>query len=282
MLRPARHVGQRRPRSQSSPPLRLADRGPDDPLAPRPPLVEPPAADAPGLDEEGSEVRESSAEACYELARRVARIWEMTPRAKQAGAMHRLLARLEPTGVGFTGMGEHPVEVMRLWRLGMKHARVLGKGSRRILWSMPIALDVPEAVDLLVDVVESEEDELAGLLEEGEVLERVARWHPMLGARLVGVVERGRTWTARRRAMRCAARVDRPAAVEALRRALRAPLVRLRACALEALRRMRPTGLVAEDVRWLLDDALKHPSRGVRGRTSATRGPSTRRRSSRP
>jgi hypothetical protein len=233
---------------------------PDDPLGQQPPpAVAPEAAEAPARDEDESEMGEGSAELCEELARRVARVWEMTPRARQAAATHGMLARLEASWIGFMGMTKHPVEVMRLWRLGVRHARVLGKGGRRILWSMPIVVDEPEAVDFLVEVVESDEDELVTLLEKTDVLDLVARRGPALCARLVRVIERGETCAARERAVRWLVRADRRAAAPPLRRALREPLVRLRSCALRALMEMSPAALTVDDVQWLLDDAVEHP-----------------------
>ncbi len=225
----------------------------DDPLAPPPPGAAPPA----GATAE-AEPTESTAEACAHLARKVARIWQMTPRRRQAAAVHRLLGNLECTVVGWMGMGKHPVEVMRLWRLGVRHARVLGKGDRRILWRMPIVVGAPEAVDFLVEVVESD-DPIARVLDEMDVVKAVARARPALGARLAGVVEHGKTWAARERAVRWLVRADRTGAVEVLRRAIRKPLVRLRACALAALMEACPTAIAAEDVAWLLEDALHHP-----------------------
>ncbi|MFT3772839.1 MAG: hypothetical protein QM820_46225 [Minicystis sp.] len=237
---------------------------PDDPLAPPPPAV-PPPAEVPARTEPDLDRRnEFSPEACEELARRVARAWNMKPRTRQAAATHRLLAPLEPTTVGFTGMERHPVEVMRLWRLGVRHARVLSKHSRRVLWSMPLILDEHEVLEFLVEVVESGEDELVALLEKAGVPNLVARRFPALSARLVRVIEHGGTWAARERAVRWLVRTDRRAAVEPLRRAIRTPLLRLRACALNSLREASPTALTADDVAWLLDDAVKHPlPRGI-------------------
>ncbi len=183
----------------------------------------------------------------------------MTPRRRQAAATHHLLARLEPTTVGFKGMGKHPVEVMRLWRLGVRHGKGLSKASRRVLWRMPIVLDSPETVEFLVEVVDSKGDALADRLEEMGLPKDVALYRPTLGARLARVVEHGKTWKARRRAVRWVARIDRRAAVDVLRRVIRAPLLPLRSCALDALREMRPMALAEEDVAWLLDDALEHP-----------------------
>lgn len=255
----------------------------DDPLEPAPPAVAPAGPEPPARAEPENEWTESSPEACEEMARRVARVWEMTPASRQAAATRELLARFELSQVVFNGMTAHPVETTHLWRLGVRHARGLSKQSRRVLRRVPVVLDEPEVVDLMVEIVESDDEEIVSLMEEYEVPGLVARrFSRALCGRLVGVIERGGTWAARERAVRWLVRADRRAAVEPLRRALRAPLLRLRSCALNALRQMRPAALVADDVAWLLDDAVKHPL--PRGRTPTRRAPgrSTRRRCSRP
>jgi hypothetical protein len=230
---------------------------PADPLEPAPPVAPAALVEAPAHAE--SEEHEADPEMCADLARRVGRVWAMTPRARQRAATYQLLARLEPTRVGFMRLADHPLAAVRLWRLGVRHARALSVLGKAVLRRMPIVVGEPQVVDFLVEVVESGDDELARTLAQTEVISIVGRRFPALGARLAHVLEHGETWAARELAARWVVRVDHRGAVEPLRRAIRRPLLRLRACALEALLHLSPPPITAEDVQWLLDDAVKHP-----------------------
>jgi hypothetical protein len=221
-------------------------------------LVEEAPKSGPGEDEEGVP-REVAPDVCEKLARQVEFIWRMTSRVRQAAATHLLLSRYAPALAGFSGMEKHPRASVRLWRLGVRHARKLGVEGRRILCRMPILVHEPEVVDLLVELVGSEDRELLEAIGETDAIELVGRRFPALGARLGEVFEHGGTWAARESAMRWMLRAGRSAAAESLRRALRRPLLRLRRMALEQLSAMEPSPLTVEDVDFLLRDALVHP-----------------------
>lgn len=226
---------------------RTADGLPEDPLTP----TEAPE-DAPAGEE-----HEPNPTLATELAAQIARVWE-TPRPRQAAAILRLFESLPWSRGAWTGMAEHRIEAVRFWRLVVRYGRRAGRRGRYLIGWMAVPLDVPEVVDLVVEAVERAEDDIVEMLERSGLVEGAARLHPELRGRLVHVIENGKA-EARARAARWLARADRAGAPAVLRRALRMPWVRLRTSALTLLRTWEPTALTAEDVAWLLDDAVAHP-----------------------
>lgn len=204
---------------------------------------------------------EAAAERCRELAEAVDRAWRLTSPPHQAEAARGLLRLAGRLGLALVRMQDHPLQVVRLWRLLVRHRVPSAQGSYHLfpLGFMPVSPRQSEVVDLLVETAESGSDHFVFMLERQAVREEVGRRHPELGARLAKVVDEGRTWASRVLAARWLSLADFPAAIPALRRALRQPHARLRHCALFILPQMKGPALLEDDLLWLLEDAVKHP-----------------------
>lgn len=200
---------------------------------------------------------------CAELALQVERVWEMTPASRQAAATATLLDRADRLGIDLIAFDAHPLAFVRLWRLVVRHLKRLpAKGRRRKLHGLGFAtqtLDHREVIDLLVEVAESGDPELAFLMEQGPADEATGRRYPELGQRLARVLAESKSWDAREIAARWLSIAELRDAIPALRSALRMPHARIRWAALEILIERAPEALLAEDVQWLLEDAVKHP-----------------------
>lgn len=250
---------------------------PEPPAPPAPPAPEGRATKK-SDDEVSAEERERwehAARACAELARQVERAWAMTVPARQAAATASLLERVERLSFDVVGMREHPLEAVRLWRLVVRHYAKLPRGARKsavhTLSFAPLSPHQRELVDLLVEAAETGDGWLTFMLERGPAEDATGRKHPDLGARLARVLERGSTWAARETAARWLSFADLRDAIPALRRAIRQPHARLRWAALEILVERAPESLTPDDVRWLLEDAVEHPTpRGFGSRAYET------------
>lgn len=211
---------------------------------------------------------ERAAEDCAALAEAVERAWLMEP-AQQAAATAKLLDRARRLGFDLMGMGDHPRASARLWRLVVRHYDALPAATRRGgVHALSFAAPPPderEVVDLLVEAAELGDSWLNFMMERGPACEETARRHPALGARLARVLDAGKTWAARETAARWLSFAVLREALPALRRALRRPHARIRWIALEILLERAPQALSADDVQWLLEDAVVHPLPGGYG-----------------
>jgi len=218
---------------------------------------------------------EQAARQCAELAEQVERVWQMTPRARQEAAAGSLLERAEALGLYIVGMRDHPLAMIRLWRLVVRHYEKMPSRNRRsavhTLSFAPVSPTHRELVDLLVEAAETGDGWLTFLLERGPAGDEAGRKLPELGGRLARILDEGKTWGARETAARWLQLGDVREGIGALRRALRQPHARLRWTALEVLLEEAPAALTAEDVQWLLEDAVKHPlPRGYGSRSYET------------
>ncbi|EYF02266.1 hypothetical protein [Chondromyces apiculatus] len=200
---------------------------------------------------------------CAELARKVDEAWQISDPATQAAATAALLDRARKLGLDLFGMSDYPLASVRLWRLVVRHYQILPARERKPgVHALSFAAAPPdqrETVDLLVEVAETGDSWLAFMMERGPACEAMGRRHPELGARLARVLDHGKTWAARETAARWLSFADLRAAIPSLRRALRRPHARVRWFALEILLERAPRALSADDVQWLLEDAVDHP-----------------------
>ncbi|EYF02473.1 hypothetical protein [Chondromyces apiculatus] len=210
---------------------------------------------------------------CADLAQQVARAWEMAGGARQAAATGAMLSRVRRMGFDVIGMSAHPEEILRLWRLVARHHGALPRKGRKdgihALSFVPIPTESPEMPELLVEAAIAGDEWLAFLLEQSLQDENPDRRYPGASARLAEVLDVGPTW----RAQAIAGRLlfmfgEVEAAIPALRRALRRPHAGVRTIAIEALLERAPEALTADDVQWLLEDAVKHPPPPGRGTRS--------------
>ncbi|AKT38756.1 hypothetical protein [Chondromyces crocatus] len=231
------------------------------PPAPPPPSeeAEPPAA----MAEAERERWERADRECSELAKQVERAWQISEPSQQAAATAVLLERARKLGLDLFGMSEYPMASVRLWRLVVRHYQRFPARERKPgVHALSVAAAPPEqreTVDLLIEVAETGDAWLAFMMERGPACEAMGRRHPELGARLARVLDHGKTWAARETAARWLSFADLRAAIPTLRRALRRPHARVRWFALEILLERAPQALTADDVQWLLDDAVEHP-----------------------
>lgn len=244
-----------------------------DDIAEQPPAPPPAAAAARPPEGQAAAAErahwERAARACADLARQVTRVWQITPRSRQAAATAVLLARAEGLGLDLVGMRDHPLEGVRLWRLVVRHHDKLPRRDRKAgvhaLSFAPVSPDQREVVDLLVEAAEAGDGWLAFILEGSAADEGTGRRHPELGARLAQILDQGKTWAAREIAARWLSFAELRDAIPALQRALRRPHARTRWIALEILIERAPSALTEDDVLWLLEDAVRHPLPGGYG-----------------
>lgn len=233
--------------------------------------AETPAPAPPPDPEARRQHAEYAEQRCRELAERIAQVWDMTSPPQQADATRKLVRMATRLGFDILRMDDHPLEAVRLWRLVVRHRAQLRRGTSALfgLGFMPVSPCIREVVDLLVEAAETGDSGLEFLLDRQAASEEVGRRHPELGARLARVVDTARTWKARVIAARWLSLDEFPDAIPALRRALRMRHARLRHCAIFILSQMQGPALRAEDVMWLLEDAVIHPLPGGVGRIGA-------------
>lgn len=200
------------------------------------------------------------------LAAGVDRTWALRDMEQQARAVEALVQRASSMGLSLAAMQHHPLQSARLLRLSLQHYERLSESSREHAHSSCVWLDYthPEAGEVIIEaarrsnraIAESVFMAVGGFGREQGV--RLGR-RPDFSRRLAKVVDEGPTWLSRTLALLWLERVGEPDAVPAIRRALRLPHMGVRWYALSALHRRFPDALTAEDVLFLLDDAVIHP-----------------------
>ncbi|MCC6553785.1 MAG: hypothetical protein IT372_12295 [Polyangiaceae bacterium] len=250
-----------------------------------PPAAEPePFAEEAGAEGEAEEGEareevlarwERAARGCAELSRHVERAWQAPLGGAQAEATAALLARVDALGFDIVGMREHPAELVRLWRLLVRHYAIMPRSLRRsgshTLSYAPLSPGEREVADLLVEAAEAGDGWIAFLLEQAIEGELIGRRLPQLGARLARILDSSDRWSAREIAARWLSFAEPGEALPALRRALRQPSARTRWIALDVLLDRTPVGVGPDDVLWLLEDAVRHPlPRGLGSRSFET------------
>lgn len=196
------------------------------------------------------------------LADAVARTWAIPSREAQAAATRKVLKQAVRLSLYVVMMQDHPLESMRLWRLVLRHFEQLRGVCLRPELTMalhftPVTTHLPEVVELLGEAAATGDGFLTMTLKEKAVELLKSRRFPELDARLIRVLEEGKTWNARILAADWLGSGACHAAVPALRHMLQKPHAGLRAAALEGLLAMR--ALTPEDVLWQLHDSLIHP-----------------------
>ncbi|MEP7121164.1 MAG: hypothetical protein ABJE95_09650 [Byssovorax sp.] len=208
--------------------------------------------------------RAESREICGLLADGILRVWAMTDPAKQAEATAALVLRAAELGLGAVGMKDHPLESIRLLRLMARHRERLPPRAQEASLAAAPWLDFshPEVAELVLDQARAGDRSLElsmmlafGFGEDRETMPQP----PRFGERLAEIIDGGATFRARTAAIRAVRYVEGAAVVPALRRALRAPHAVVRWLALSSLERSFPDAVLAEDVLFLLEDAVLHP-----------------------
>jgi hypothetical protein len=235
-------------------------------------------AEEKGEGEEDCEVDSQQAQANLEALRRegfaaadalaagVDRTWVLRDVEPQARAVEALLQRASEMGLSLAAMQHHPLQSARLLRLSLQHYERLSASSREHAHCSCIWLDYthPEAGEVIIEaavranraIAESVYMAVGGLGRDEGV--RFGR-RPDFSRRLAQVLDEGPTWISRTIALLWLERAGEPDAVPAIRRALRQPHLGVRWLALSALHQRFPDALTAEDVLFLLDDAVIHP-----------------------
>ncbi|MFO0646563.1 MAG: hypothetical protein U0326_10025 [Polyangiales bacterium] len=166
------------------------------------------------------------------------------------------------------------VDFLEMADLASTHPRAAVRALRLLvsLWATPEAraeldelvcglgftpVDHPEAADLVVEVVRTGSHRLLFHLNLGLDDEFLTELHPSLGAKLALEVETARSWRPREFALRFLADGDWREGDTWLHKALRWPHLECRWTALEGL--LEGGVITADEVAWLLDDALAHP-----------------------
>jgi hypothetical protein len=196
---------------------------------------------------------------CAELAANVLHAWALGEGEAQAAATRRLAEGLAALGMWAVGMRFHPLEAVRLARLVVRYVDRLGREAREaalfgLAWGR---IEHEEVVELLVEAARCGDPDVAYAMDRCTVDEDDGRLPPRLGPALAGVLEAAPRWRSRALAARWLSAVRSPEVTPPLRRALRAPHTGVRLAALEALLERR--AIEAEDVQFLLDDAVVHP-----------------------
>lgn len=165
-------------------------------------------------------------------------------------------------------------DLLEMGDLASVNPRAAVRASRLLvnLWSDPEAradlddhvcglaftpVDHPETADLIVEVVRTGNHRLLFNLNLGLNDEFLTELHPSLGAKLALEVETARSWRPREFALRFLADGDWREGDPWLHKALRWPHLECRWNALEGL--LDGGVITADEVAWLLDDALAHP-----------------------
>jgi hypothetical protein len=230
---------------------------------------EPDEDDEPAASPKLEARRREAAARCDALAVATARAWALGDGEAQAQATLELAREVVSLGLMITAMPDDSPAAVRLARLVVRHWDTLPRRMRRRTAYQLAFLDVTgerEAADLLVETAVRGDETLCYTMEQAAVQEdRMHRLHPDLGARLAAVLDDAPSIVSRRAAAFWLSCGRWPAAVPALQRALRGRLLGLRWVALEALLDYAPPAVTAADVRFLLDDAVVHPTPDFRG-----------------
>jgi hypothetical protein len=205
--------------------------------------------------------------AAAELARDVERAWATPGRAAQTAATAAVLQRLRRGAKERVVFGDHQQACLRLWRLVVRHFKRLSpRGQRQDVMALVAAappLDEPETAELLAEVIAAREIMLTAIMKSRLETDKDKPRHPAVNARLARLLAEGKTWSARETAAAWLSPAGLDDALPALRRALRMPRLALRARALGLLAARTPPALDADDVLWMLRDALAHPMFGA-------------------
>jgi hypothetical protein len=198
---------------------------------------------------------------CAALAGEIERVW-LLPASEQAGALEPVLLRAGELGLGLCAMQHYPWQSVRLLRLALRCRDALSDEAWDAVWTSAAWLDYghPELIELLLEVARGGARSLvsAFMLAVSD-----ARWQALVRipgaiARIARVIDDGPSHVARCIAVDWIACTGGREAVPALRRALREPHFVLRYRALDVLDRRFPDMLQAEDVLFLLQDAVIH------------------------
>lgn len=239
-----------------------------------PPSVVPPAPVALAVDDEVTvevpipraatpDESDATRERFARYASQIEEVWRMPPgEARREAAL---------------GVTEQILGGFRIARLNAVNPRASTRLLRLAVWIWPTLsesekterqggmifapFDHPEKADLLVEAALLGDPQVAAWLGDKLPETDLHQELPGLGRALVRVIEEAHTWDTRAIALAWLARGDWPEALECFRKALRWPHLRARVDALQHLL-ARPGRLRAEDVAWLLDDAVVHPIDG--------------------
>jgi hypothetical protein len=237
------------------------------PQPPAPPVT--PAKKAPRISTEKAreQLREALEKQCAVLADEVTRVWEIDDPVDQRAALTELLQSASALGIAPAALDAFPVACLRLIRLMLRFFLGLPEESRAqvmsvLLW-LPV-LEIDETGDLLVQVARGGMRELSAgaWLEMRKAQLSFEHILPVHVEQLAKVVDAGPSWKHRLTALDLLAamhRVPRGPAVASLRRALRLPHLEVRQLALTILLACSPPRLLAEDVLFLLQDAMDQP-----------------------
>ncbi|MEK6606731.1 MAG: hypothetical protein AABZ30_03635 [Myxococcota bacterium] len=211
----------------------------------------------------GLDARRAAAQRqCAELAAATDRAWAIASASEQARAATDLARRALRLGIGMVAMSDHPLQAVRLARLLARHYASLPERRRafHILGFAPL-FEHAEAADLVCEVVRSGDSWQRHILFMSSGSEaRLERRFPRLGAALARILDEGDASASQRRAAVEALTLGCwPEAVPALRRALRLPLLGVRSVALNLLLDHPSAALGADDLAFLLADAVAHP-----------------------
>jgi hypothetical protein len=200
-------------------------------------------------------------EVCGVLAAEVDRIW-LLPEAEQAGALEPILLRADELGLGLCAMQHYPWQSIRLLRLALRCRDSLPREVWEATCTSAAWLDYnhAELFELLVEVACSGDRSLvtAIMLAVSDARWKTLARTPGAIARIARVIDEGPTHLARRIAVDWISCAGGREAAPALRRALRLPHFVLRYRALGALDEHYPELILAEDVLFLLEDAVLH------------------------
>ncbi|MDI1484402.1 hypothetical protein [Polyangium sp. y55x31] len=226
------------------------------------------APPAPDLDPTASPgFAEHAARACEELAKDVRKAWALASPSAQAAATQRLKRFARRIGFEILGMSRYPLEAVRLLRLVTRHieaAPIRQTEMFQLAW-LPLPDRHPEVIELIVEAARTGDKNLAFVLDRTVAETELEGRYPELGARLAEIADTARSWDVRALAIRWLSLDEFPNAIPALRRALRTRHARLRYYALFILAQMKGWAEREEDLRWLLEDAVRHPIDGGHG-----------------
>jgi HEAT repeat protein len=198
---------------------------------------------------------------CAALAVEIDRLWPL-PEAEQAAVLEPLLIRASELGLGLCAMQNYPLHSVRLLRLALRCRDALSDEVWEAAWTSAAWLDYnhPELIELLIEVARAGSRSLVTAL---MLAVSDGRWKavariPGAVARIARVIDDGPGYAARCIAVDWISCIGGREAVPALRRALRAPHFVLRYRALDVFDTRFPDRLQAEDVVFLLRDAVTH------------------------
>lgn len=232
-------------------------------------LDEPEAEEAqPSLPtlEERAIWRARAAQVCADLAAEVERAWALPPGKRRAAAAVGVARFAVGAGFDIFGMASYPLASVRLARLVVRHFDSLPANEHMGLMSALGHLEFAgaEGTELMCEVAASGEDALVFAISIATPDEGLAELFPGLGARLAALLDSNPRWETRAVVASWLSDPTLDEGVPALRRALRAPHLGVRAAALGALVKRTPPAVTAEDVLFLIDDAVRHPLPDIR------------------